>query len=209
MQRGQFAPLSEGLADRLGGAMASVSDELFRSFEEGQLDRKAGKWDYGDTWLGLTVPERFVRQLTPGIVRNFVYALGAVSARILGPVQTRAACRAEEMLVYWTIERLKAHNAALDGNEEDAEADQFLEDYLEDFDFEFLYDPRHDGIDQIAGIGSLSMEHWFLPYNHSRVTCPITWPEKIAYHHPNWRHTRYPSDARDAECTTGASINLS
>ena len=196
-----IASLSPDLADRLGGAFQMVGDLLMESMEQMFYDPDEEKWHLEATWIYDKLPQKYQARLTPYMITQFYQALCMLSLRVLGPSQSRCACRAEELLLYWSVEQIKIFNDNQGSGFEDDEADEFQEDFQEDFDFELMYDPMFDGVEynEQMGTGSFSLEHWFLPFNDERITCPLSWPEKIGFYHPNWRDYKYPKNPLDEE----------
>ena len=186
--------MSPALAAELGVAM----DSLFDSFRDDLmlLDKEE---DLKQTWLYGVLPpsgEEYLKK-HPRLLIDFFITLPTVALKVFCPGEVALGNRAEELLLTWVVQEAKAIRKTTEekGDEDCDDLDAFLEETMEDFDYEMLYtDPKKldpEAVRQM-GVGSLAPENWFLPFNKDRITNPLTWPEKIAFWHPNWKNFRYP-----------------
>ena len=121
-------------------------------------------------------------QLRPDLPlpRNFLIALDTLALKSLTAPPATLACRAEELLLWWTLEfaREMAHHKKEWSDAIETEYKDFVNRIFYDTDFLFLYNPKADGIEKLKelGVKSLSVDHWFLPFNRHHTVNP---PGKI------------------------------
>lgn len=134
--------------------------------------------------------------------RNFLFALSTLALKTLTPPPATLACRAEELLLWWTLEfsREVAHHQDEWSDALESEYRDFIECVFYDTDFLFMYDPKADGIEKLdtLGVKSLSVDHWFLPFDRRQTVNPLTWPEDKHFWFKNWKNFTYPDG--DTQC---------
>lgn len=181
-------PIGQEFATHLGNATRDVYAEIF-----GSLSDLIKNGTLEDTWLYKKLPPlgRLKFKANPD-AHNFLYALISLAEKMFGPRPAAPACRSEEMLLWWIIERMEVFGDADTSILENGR--DFLDHVLADTDFLFLYDPKYDGIEDFEqlAIGSLDPDHWFLPYYGKADTHPLTWPEQIEFRHEKWKGFKYP-----------------
>ena len=171
-------PLSPGFAKELGAGM-----EILHSYLIESLHTLMGSKDIQETWLYYNQLPYFARlRCDTGLCSHFLITLSTLAFKTFGPLSFPIACRAEELLLAWTADEVEAFREAEGGRFEEKE--DFLGDIIGDLDFQWMYDPAFDGIDEVpyAHTGSFRLEDWFRPYpTPGAITNPLTWPEEIGY----------------------------
>jgi len=177
-------PLPGRLVEELGAGMEMLYSNLTES-----LCALMTNQDVQDTWLYNQLPYFARLRCDTRLCRDFLITLSTLAFKTFGPSPFPIACRAEELLLAWAADEVEAFREM--GGEKFEDKEDFLGEIIGDLDFQLMYDPAFDGIDQAPYLrtGSFRLEDWFRPYPIvGAVTNPLTWPEKIAYQHHNWRH---------------------
>lgn len=181
-------PLTKKLAQSLGAGAEILWDNIVETLVHLHNDGKPEETKfYNDLpFLGRPV-------LNGRWCSSFLSALDMLVFKMLGRMPTQLSCTAEELLFYWVTNNAVEHRELME-DQYRKDIDDYVEMILEDEDFLFLFDPRFDGIDKIKELRmqSLKPEHWFLPFNEDRITHPYTWPESLAFYHPNWKKFKFP-----------------
>ncbi|MFT5366730.1 MAG: hypothetical protein ACI8V2_001679 [Candidatus Latescibacterota bacterium] len=181
-------------AKQLGGGFELISDEILDAIVAVRELKQ-----YKDTSFFDRLP--LSGQLRPDLPlpRNFLIALDTLALKALTAPPARLACRAEELLLWWTLEfaREVAHLEETWSDALETEYKDFVDCIFYDTDFLFLYDPKADGIETVQelGVKSLSVDHWFLPFNRHLTINPLTWPENKRFWHKSWKNFKYPNGA--------------
>ncbi|HEY7031029.1 MAG TPA: recombinase family protein [Thermomicrobiales bacterium] len=123
-------------------------------------------WDVATSFFGACLPRRYRRRYTPDFLRRFFVCV-VVAARNLAQAEPApVACLAEALAVRAIVDtarvRLEREGRTLDGAAVE-------EEVLEDRDFEYLFDPAQDGVEdsffgRFVGMEPLGIAHWFVPY---------------------------------------------
>jgi len=112
--------------------------------------------------------------------------VGTVVWKLQSPDHQQLACVAEELALYAIINQAQVD---LDLRGLEADLDAVYEEAFQDTDFEFLFDPKFDGIeesemDEFSGMTNLRFEDWFtpfanVPYVHPYVAETPTRPREL------------------------------
>jgi len=181
--RGTALDMARLTAGAIMSATETLVDHLFddlRALEESGVEN-AAQYDGDDLLIALDrLPPRFQHQYGPLFVRKFLVATVSVTERLAHPDEWRPLTTlVEELALHLlTIEAVVileggglAHLAYPEW------LGVFDDLVLEDSDYEMLYDPSLDGLDESAvgasaGMAPMSFSSWFRPYNHDRHTHP-------------------------------------
>ncbi len=143
--------------EALHSALCILADEFF----ENDLE------DQGHIFREL-LPRKYLHLYTPLFLKEFYATLLTVGYKLALPEQseTLLACTAEELALHLLIEKAKVV-LEIKGNEPDFDA--FEDAIYQDCDFEYLYEPEADGIEDSEigaelGIGNLHFSEWFKPF---------------------------------------------
>ena len=154
--------LSDSHRNALFSALTILSDEFFNNDleEEHHIFRDL-------------LPRKYIYRYTPIFLKNFYATILTVGYKLSLPEPRNAliACTAEELALHILIERA---SAILEMDGIDAEFGAFEEVIYQDLDFEFLYAPEYDGIDDSnlgteLGIGNLRFSEWFKPFRNASM----------------------------------------
>lgn len=184
-------------ANLLGGGFEVISDEILDAIV---ANRELGQ--YKDTSFYDRLP--LSGQLRPDLLlpRHFFISLTTLALKALTPSPATLACRAEELLLWWTLvfAREMAQHQDEWSDALESEYRDFIDSVFCDTDFLFMYDPKADGIERLEtlGVKSLSVDHWFLPFDRHHPVNPLTWPEDKHFWYKNWKKFTYPDG--DKKC---------
>ena len=128
-------------------------------------------WDVDQSYLAEHLPRKHLHAYTPLFARRFLVCVVTVGGKLAQPHPPALSCVAEELALRAIIAEagrmLEERGVAADFGP--------LEDLLfEDTDFETLFDPSLDGIDEspagrVLGMGPLGVHHWFEPFSPPRL----------------------------------------
>ena len=154
--------LPENHRDALLSALTILSDEFFEDDleDEEHLFREL-------------LPSKYSPKYTPLFLKRFYTTLLTVGYKLALPEKsdTLLACTAEELALHILIERA---SVLLEEDGIDADFDLFEDEIYQDVDFEYLYDPEVDGIeDSEVGaemkIVNLHFSDWFKPFDNASM----------------------------------------
>lgn len=157
----------------LYSALCMVSDEFFEYDLEDE-----------DHELRQLLPRKFFHSYTPLFLKKFYATLLTVGYKLALPEEsdTLIACTAEELALHILIEQASAL-LEIDGIE--ADFVPFEDVVYQDVDFEYLYEPETDGIEDSErgtelGIANLRFSEWFKPFlNASMPVHPYCQDETV------------------------------
>jgi hypothetical protein len=158
--------------DVLGDAFA---DEL-----EDMSDAEYVKESFMSTFL----PPKFRRRYTKNFGRKFLTCLRAVGWKFRAPGVYRLGSVGEEMAMFAAIRF--AEGQLMDEGVKEPDFNLFRGAVFEDNDYEDLFRPELDGIedDQRMGYANLRFSEWFEPFNSaarpSRSACS-SWPSAVYF----------------------------
>lgn len=161
--------LPENHRDALYSALCILSDE----FIEDDIE------DNGHIFRDL-LPSKYLYRYTSGFINRFYATLLTVGYKLALPdnSHTLLSCTAEELALNMLIERA---SDILEDEGIEAEFGGFEDVIFQDVDFEYLYEPENDGIEDSAigkeiGMGYLHFSDWFKPFdNTSMPVHPFCW----------------------------------
>jgi hypothetical protein len=186
---------SEALTPREQKALLHACDWLIDHAFEEYKDIKEPK-DVLDSTLGSYLPTRYASRYTPLFYKQFAVCVTTVAWKLAQPTHIPLSSLAEELAARAIIEQARVLlEVEADLNEDTKERedeeeteepfDAFIDLYFEDTDFEFLFEARHDGIDETAvgamlGMSSLAFADWFVPFSDepSRIAHPYVSKEE-------------------------------
>lgn len=151
----------------LYSALALLSDEFFENDLEDE-----------DHIFRELLPRKYFHQYTPIFLKQFYVTLLTVGYKLAlnRKSDTLIACTAEELALCILIERA---SELLEEDGIDADFSAFEDVIYQDVDFEYLYEPETDGIEDSEvgvelGIGNLHFSEWFKPFlNASMPVHPL------------------------------------
>ncbi len=117
-----------------------------------------------DNWLlGMLLPPRYTPYYTGEFARKFFMCLVTVVWKLGQAEIIQPSCVAEELATHVLIQEAAAY---LEGHGIQPDFTAFYDAYFEDTDFEFLYENKHDGIEQsdiaeTMGFANLAFTDWF------------------------------------------------
>lgn len=120
-----------------------------------------------------SLPRKYINLYTPIFLKKFYTAFLNVGYKLALPEESRTilACVAEELALHLVIELA---SALLESGGEKPEFAGFEEAIYQDVDFEYLYQPENDGIEDSIigselGIGNLHFSEWFKPFDNASM----------------------------------------
>lgn len=135
--------------------------------------------DIVNTIIGGYLPERYTYKYTPLFLRQFAVCIITVAWKLAQPQRIPLSCVAEELAVWTMIKIAKGVLEDTEGYEGgiDNAFFEFIGEYFEDTDFEYLYDDAYDGIDetevgQSLGMSSLAFSDWLKPFSDEPSRTP-------------------------------------
>ena len=155
--------------DALFAAADRLTDEFF---EDVALLLEDG--EFAETSMADYLPSRYLPRYTPLFAKQFLVCLMTVAWKLRAPGSHRLACLAEELALGALI---KAAEEILGERGERADFAAFMDTAFEDADFELLFAPALDGIEESQigrdlGVGSLKFEEWFSPFRADEPVHP-------------------------------------
>jgi hypothetical protein len=152
-------------------SVETMLDHLFEDIQTLRTDRATVA--EGDGFFVMDdLPAQYAHKYTALLAQQFLVAAVTITGRLLEPQWHKPSCVAEALALHLLIEEAKGTldiYDLLDGQTA-AEAYAAFQDHAyEDLDFEWLYDPSFDGIDQDPSLDHLDIRpmdvgSWFLPY---------------------------------------------
>ena len=155
--------------DALLAAVDRLTDEFFEDVAALLADG-----EFAETSMADDLPSRYLPRYTPLFAKQFLVCVTTVAWKLRAPGAHRLACRAEELALGALI---RAAEGILSEGGGQADFDLFADTAFEDLDFELLFSPALDGIDEsqtgrYLGVGSLRFEEWFSPFRGDEPVHP-------------------------------------
>jgi hypothetical protein len=157
-------PLETSYAQREAIRRASIflTDSLFLDLAS---VGRAG-WSLDDSYFDACLPRRYRLHYSPDFLRRFFVCVAVASWNLAQAEPGPVACLAEALAVRAIVETARML-LELEGRTLDFEAVEH--EVLEDTDFEYLFDPAQDGVEdspfgRLAGMEPLGIAHWFAAY---------------------------------------------
>ena len=148
-------------------AVVSLNDHLQMDLE-GLL--RGG--EFGATFTSCYLPAKYLPSYDAGLLRRFLVCVVVVGWKLFDPVhEHRLACTAEELALRAIIQR--AEEVLEEQEQEPVDFSYLVDVAYEDTDFEMLFDPSLDGIEdspsgKFLRMVNLKLQEWFLPFNPER-----------------------------------------
>jgi hypothetical protein len=123
-------------------------------------------WPVADCYLAGHLPARYLPRYTPLLIKRFFACILTVAWKLAQPERHPLTCVAEELALRAIIVEAEG---VLAEEDEDADFGAFEDEAYEDTDFEYLFTPAADGIDDSPvgaelGMGSLDLADWLKPF---------------------------------------------
>jgi hypothetical protein len=158
--------LSDRARQALRTAATMVADELFEDVRD--LASSARTLEDSNAWFYL--PAKYRPRYTPLFVQQFLVCVVVVGWKLFDEQQEhRLDCLAEELALKAILTCAQAVVEIEDGEPVDF---GYVEDLAyEDVDFEALFDPSQDGVEDthvgrdVLGMTHLNFSEWFLPFS--------------------------------------------
>ena len=119
------------------------------------------------------LPEKYFNRYTPGFLKKFYVTLLTVGYKLSLPTKSDPvlASTAEELALHILIEQV---SVLLEMDGIDANFGNFEDIIFQDLDFEYLYDPSVDGIEDSEegkemAISYLRLSDWFKPFKNASM----------------------------------------
>ena len=125
-----------------------------------------------DSSLAWNLPRKYLPRYTEVFLRRFFISFLTVGYKLAyqEPTELLPSCVAEELGLHILIEGASAH--LKDVKQVKADFSLFEDLAFQDGDFEYLYNPKYDGIEDSSigaehGIGLLHIDEWFIPFDNA------------------------------------------
>ncbi|MBX3465454.1 MAG: hypothetical protein KF878_00980 [Planctomycetes bacterium] len=128
--------------------------------------------EFATTFASCYLPPKYLPSYDLGLLRRFLVCVVVTGWKLFDPAhEHRLACTAEELALRAIIQR--AEEVLEEQEAEPVDFSYLVDMAYEDTDFEMLFDPSLDGIeDSPSGkymrIVNLKLKEWFLPFNPER-----------------------------------------
>jgi hypothetical protein len=127
--------------------------------------------DFSETRMVDFLPRKYLPRYDALFAKQFLVCFTTVSWRLFSPGEHRLTCVAEELALSALIDQAEA---VLDSRGKEANFDHLVEIAFEDMDFEALFDPAQDGIEDTVigkqlGMQFLRFDDWFRAFNRGAV----------------------------------------
>ncbi len=148
------------------GALLEASAQLVEQCFEDLVGADDSTWSFDQCYIADHLPRKYLPDYTPLFTRRFLICLATVGWKLAQPQPPSLSCVAEELALRAIIAEA---TAVLEEHGVIADFARLEDELLEDADFETLFNPSLDGIDQsphgeFLGMGSLSFRDWFEPF---------------------------------------------
>lgn len=158
---GGTASLPKRIQRALGDAAVIVLDEFLEDLAS------LGRGEpFAQTAMADALPRKYLPRYNILFAKEFVVCVSTVVWKLQSPDPQDLACVAEELALNAIIQQAGV-NLELQGRE--ADLDDVYEEAFQDTDFEFLFDPKFDGIEESEmadwlRMANLRFEDWFKPF---------------------------------------------
>lgn len=150
-------------------ALQTALDILVDEFLDQYSDIVAGDLKFSESMLGGVLPSKHSLRYTPVFAKRFFACLLTVAWKLAQPrpPEPLLCCTAEEL----ALDRLiRQAQATLEMRNLDSDFNGFKDDVFQDLDYEILYDPAADGIEDTAAGDELDLQFlhfddWFKPFD--------------------------------------------
>jgi hypothetical protein len=134
---------------------------------------------FAETSMADYLPRKHLGRYDLSFAERFVVCLLTVAWKLRDSSKQWLACTAEELALRAMIEEARTLLLAdpeLDNAGAEANFNRFESVAFEDWDFEMLFDPAYDGVEDASDprndIVNLHFDEWFWPFNDDRVIHP-------------------------------------
>ena len=134
---------------------------------------------FGETSMAEDLPRKHLRLYDVEFARSFLVCTLTVALKLRSPGEHRLACTAEELALHAIVNEAEALILADPEMDDDAAANfnEFRATAFGDWDYEMLFDPAADGIedstDPKADVVNLRSNDWFKPFNDESIIHPF------------------------------------
>lgn len=162
------------------------------------VDLRQGQF-FSELVIADDLPRKYLTKYDDAFFRRFLLCLSAVGMKLRLPGFHPLGCTAEELALHAMIERA---SMLLEMNGQEPDYSEWLTYAFEDLDYQWLYEPAKDGLEDSPtgkdlGVGHLRYDEWFLPFSAPRVMHPYADQGEV----PPWDrdHESYASDAGETD----------
>jgi hypothetical protein len=159
---------------------------------------------FAELAIAEALPGKYLPKYDDAFLCRFLVCVTSVGLKLRLPGFHPLGCTAEELALHLMIERALVF---LDMEGEEGDFGDWETYAFEDTDFEWLYQPAQDGIEDspagsMLGIGHLHYDEWFLPFNPPRLMHPYADQGEVA----PWQadHEHYAPEDDEVEDTDDA-----
>ncbi|HVB61021.1 MAG TPA: hypothetical protein VNE61_07500 [Ktedonobacteraceae bacterium] len=168
----------------LANGCAILIDQVFADLEDIHEPQ-----DVVHSKLFAHLPARYLSKYTPLFCRQFAVCIITVAWKVAQSHRVPLSLVAEELAAWAIITEAKNIIEEEKGEKAAEQAfDPFVDGYVENTDFVFLFDDASDGIDegvigQLTGMSSLRFDDWFVPFSDepARTAHPYVLPDSSPF----------------------------
>lgn len=172
-------------ATALAGCLMHASEIAIEELFEDIVDLRTGVVgradDIDETWILSQLPSRFAAGYSARFARQFLVALVDVTSRFTRGWEP-LSCVAQELGLRVLLNQIEVMADLAVVTLDDGWRGHLEDMFFEDVDYELLYDPAYDGIEeerdsQSPGMAPMRFSDWFVPFNACRSMPPYALPE--------------------------------
>jgi hypothetical protein len=178
----RFAPAfgDDVLGSKERNALQSAVDVLIDDFLMDAANTNATDWSVHNTAMSSYLPPHYLVRFSSRHARQFLVATISVAGYLVQPHWPYPSCLAEELALRALIEMAQT-DLELHGWDE-GNFDAFIDTAYMDVDFELLFDPANDGIEDTElgrnfGMASLALRDWAKQYGGASQVHPYLWQD--------------------------------
>jgi hypothetical protein len=157
-------------------ALHEAADSLAESFFQDVQDLGFTDHTFEETEMVSYLPRKYLPRYDDAFAKAFLTCLLVVAWKIVAPGKHRLASVGEELALY-AIER-HAHALYEEKHGEEPDFSSFDDVAYEDVDFQFLFQPAFDGIEEgvtaeVGRIVNLTFDDWFKSFRDDNPAHPF------------------------------------